>query len=68
MYNNPAKFQNIQQLAEEVGFSCSHFQQIYKKEFGISCYEDLLTARIKTAQYRKKAIFPYVSDSTPQIH
>ena len=61
MYNNPAKFQSIQQLAEEVGFSCSHFQQLYKKEFGISCYEDLLTARIKTAQ-------DYLGETSLNIH
>lgn len=61
MYNNPAKFRSIRQLAEKMGFSCSHFQQLYKKEFGISCYEDLLTARIKTAQY-------YLGETTLNIH
>ena len=61
VYNNPSKYRNIQQLAEEVGFSCSHFQQLYKKEFGISCYEDLLAARIKTAQY-------YLGETNLNVH
>ena len=51
MYNDPAKYKNIKQLADAANFSSSHFQQLYKTEFGLSCYEDLLIAKIKTAQY-----------------
>ncbi len=61
LYNNPAKYHSVAQLAEAVGFSGSHFQQLYKKEFGIRCYEDLLIARIKTAQY-------YLGETQLSIH
>ena len=51
IYSNPGQFTSVAQLAERVSLSASHFQQLYKSRFGVSCYEDLLTARIRTAQY-----------------
>ncbi|SDA13880.1 Helix-turn-helix domain-containing protein [Ruminococcus sp. YE71] len=51
MYSSPAQFGSVASLAERVNLSPSHFQQLYRMQFGISCYEDLLTARIRTAQY-----------------
>ncbi len=51
MYSNPAQFRNVAELAAAVNLSKSHFQQLYKTLFGLPCYEDLLRARIMTAQY-----------------
>ena len=51
IYANPGQFTSVAQLAERVRLSPSHFQQLYRSRFGISCYEDLLSARIRTAQY-----------------
>ncbi len=51
IYSNAGQFSSIRQLAEKMNLSSSHFQQLYKKQFGISCYEDLLTAKVKAAQY-----------------
>lgn len=51
IYSNPGQFTSVAQLAERVSLSPSHFQQLYKSRFSVSCYEDLLSARIRTAQY-----------------
>lgn len=51
IYSNPENFQSILQMAAYANLSKSYFQQLYKKKFGISCYDDLLSAKIKTAQY-----------------
>lgn len=51
IYANPGQFGSVAQLAERVSLSPSHFQQLYRQRFGVSCYEDLLSARIRTAQY-----------------
>ncbi|MBQ8965665.1 MAG: helix-turn-helix transcriptional regulator [Ruminococcus sp.] len=51
IYANPGLFTSVAQLAERVSLSPSHFQQLYRTRFGVSCYEDLLSARIRTAQY-----------------
>ena len=51
MYANAGQFTSVSQLAERANLSLSHFQGLYKKLFGISCYEDLLSAKIKAAQY-----------------
>ncbi|ADU23411.1 transcriptional regulator, AraC family [Ruminococcus albus 7 = DSM 20455] len=51
MYANPGQFTSVAQLAERVRLSPSHFQQLYRSRFGISSYEDLLSAKIRTAQY-----------------
>lgn len=34
-----------------MNLSPSYFQALYKKNFGISCYEDILSAKIRTGQY-----------------
>ena len=51
IYSNPGQFTSVAQLAERVSLSPSHFQQLYRGRFGVSCYEDLLSAKIRTAQY-----------------
>lgn len=51
MYSSPGRFERVEQLAQRLNFSLSHFQQLYKTVFGVSCYEDLLSAKIRSAQY-----------------
>ncbi len=51
IYASPAAFRSVDEMAARMNVSPSHFQQIYKKEFGQSCYDDLLSARITTAQF-----------------
>lgn len=51
IYSNAGQFSSVEQLAARLNISPQHFQQLYKKQFGISCYEDLLTAKMKMAQY-----------------
>ena len=51
IYSNARSYSNIYQLAEKMNLSPSYLQAIYKRKFGISCYEDILSAKIKTGQY-----------------
>ncbi len=48
---NPAEKRSIEGLARELSLSPSHFQYLYRQEFGVSCYEDLLSARLDMAEY-----------------
>lgn len=50
IYSTPSRFHSIEQLAAEANLSASYFQRLYREQFGISCYEDMLTARVRTAQ------------------
>lgn len=54
LYSNAGSFGSVAELAEKVSLSPSHFQQLYRERFGVSCYEDLLSARIKAAEYYLK--------------
>lgn len=54
LYNSAGQFSGVESLAAAVNLSPSHFQRLYKEQFGVSCYEDLLSARIKAAQYYLK--------------
>lgn len=54
LYSNAGSFRSVAELAERVNISPSHFQQLYSERFGVSCYEDLLSARIKAAEYYLK--------------
>lgn len=57
IYRNPAKCRSIAEFAAMVSLSPSHFQALYKSEFGVSCYEDVLTARLDMAKYYLKNTF-----------
>ncbi len=48
---NPAEHHSIAEFAKELSLSPSHFQYLYKQEFGVSCYEDVLNARLNMAEY-----------------
>lgn len=54
IYRNPAQPKSIDDMAAALSLSPSHFQHLYKQEFGISCYEDILTARHAMAKYYLK--------------
>ena len=38
-------------MAKTLSVSPSHFQYLYTSRFGVSCYEDILCARMKNAEY-----------------
>jgi AraC family transcriptional regulator of arabinose operon len=38
-------------MAERLALSPSYFQTLYRAEFGVSCYEDVLRAKTRLAQY-----------------
>lgn len=54
IYRDPAKCRSIAELAALQHLSQSHFQYLYKREFGISCYDDILRARLDRAKYYLK--------------
>lgn len=51
MYSNSGKYNSVTEMAEKSNLSISHFKFLYSQYFGISCYDDLLTAKIKNAQH-----------------
>lgn len=51
IYSNAGRYNSIKELAKKMNLSISHFQMIYHTEFGISCYDDLLTAKVMSAQH-----------------
>lgn len=51
IYRSPAECRSIDELAAKMSLSPSHFQHLYKQEFGVSCYEDVLSARHAMAKY-----------------
>lgn len=54
LYSNAGSFGSVCELAAAVNLSPSHFQQLYKERFGVSGYDDLISARIRTARYYLK--------------
>lgn len=54
IYSSPGQYSSIDSIAVKVNISPPHFQRLYKEQFGVSCYEDLLSAKTKTAQYYLK--------------
>lgn len=54
IYRNPMEAYTVESLAERVSLSPPHFQALYKAEFGVSCYEDVLNARMEKAKYYLK--------------
>lgn len=54
IYSSPGQYGSIDSIAMKVNLSPPHFQRLYKEQFGVSCYEDLLSAKTKAAQYYLK--------------
>lgn len=51
IYRSPAEKRTINALATELSLSPSRFQHLYSRQFGISCYEDILNARHEMARH-----------------
>ena len=49
--NAPYKKWSVEELAERMHLSISHFQHLYREFFGTSCIRDVIDARIAYAQY-----------------
>ena len=50
IYSNPAYNWSVPQIAAEMNISVSHFQRLYKKQFGISCINDVFISRMQYAK------------------
>lgn len=51
VYSKPSFGYTTENMAAKLNLSTSYFQMIYKKEFGISCYDDVIMARIAAAEH-----------------
>lgn len=51
IYRTPCMYLSVEEMAKELHLSPSHFQYLYKREFGVSCYEDAIKARLDMAKY-----------------
>ena len=51
IYGSPAENYTIDELAARLSLSASYFQTLYRAEFGVSCYEDVLRAKTGLAEY-----------------
>lgn len=51
IYRQPSATHTINDIASQLSLSPSHFQHLYKHEFGVSCYEDILSARHSMAKH-----------------
>lgn len=50
IFNNPQLDWNVVYMAKELHLSTGYLQLIYKKAFGVTCMEDVITARIQMAK------------------
>ncbi|MGN0505382.1 MAG: helix-turn-helix domain-containing protein [Lachnospiraceae bacterium] len=50
IYSTPRKYSTVRELADSVNLSLSYFQSLYSTYFGVSCYDDLLTAKIASGK------------------
>ena len=50
MYSTPRKYSSVPELARDVNISLSHFQALYHSYFGVSCYDDLMNAKLANAK------------------
>lgn len=51
LYANPAGRFTVSGMARSASLSPSYFQALYKAEFGVSCYEDVISAKMELARY-----------------
>lgn len=50
IFGSPQNEWNVGSITRSLGISKSHFQRIYKELFGISCKEDIIAARMESAE------------------
>lgn len=48
--NNPGDYWTVSKMAAYLGISPGYLQHIYKKTFGVSCMDDVITNRIRLAK------------------
>lgn len=51
IYGTPGRKYSIIEMAAELSLSPAYFQTLYRSEFGVSCYEDVLRAKTGLAEY-----------------
>lgn len=51
IYANPAEAISVMDMAAQLNISPVHLQRLYRAQFGVHCYEDVLRARIRLAKY-----------------
>lgn len=51
MFNAPDKTGTVEELANQIHISTSHFQHLYKTFFHVSCTQDMIAARIQYAKH-----------------
>ncbi|MCR5142255.1 MAG: substrate-binding domain-containing protein [Ruminococcus sp.] len=51
IFSSPHNEWSVGSITRSLGISKSHFQRIYKELFGTSCKEDIIAARMQTAEY-----------------
>jgi len=61
IYASPAGKLAVPRLAEKLALSPAYFQTLYKREFGVSCYEDVLRAKTELAKY-------YLKNTDASVH
>ena len=54
IYSMPSQNYTVESMAQRLMLSVSYFQALYKQEFGVSCYEDVICAKISAAKYYLK--------------
>lgn len=50
IYNTPGESWNVEEMAQSLNISPGYLHNIYKTLFGVSCIEDVITARIDLAK------------------
>lgn len=50
IFNSPARYQNISQMADDLHISTGYLQLLYKRQFGVSCLEDIIASRLRLAK------------------
>lgn len=51
LYANPGRYESVEEMSASLGLSLSYIHQLYREQFGVSCYEDILEARMNAARY-----------------
>lgn len=51
IYATPGNYSSVYSMAEKLQLSTSYLHQLYREQFNVSCYEDLLAARTHAACY-----------------
>ena len=49
--NEPQLDWNIDYISKEIGISRSHLQRLYKEQYGTSCIDDIINARLEKAKW-----------------